>query len=317
MKKIRKNMLVTLACALIFTSALGSVLSDDEENEVCIPNVLLPSDPVTINVTDGTITYFNHQLSDVPDGDYDVHDDVYPGWCVQMGPHMPREKEISVLLYSSYDSDMPEEFMSENWSKINYLLNIREGFSKMTVQRVIWHLLDFNSIMGDNEKTLLDMIDSDFDDFCPGPGDVIAILCVNTTHADELQRTIFEIRLPQCTRTQGYWKTHKNAWPVEEITIGGETYTKDNAIDILKTPVKKDMAIAMFYQLVAAKLNLLNGCESSCVDDTIDDADAWMAEYPVGSNVEASSDAWAEGEPLKDMLDDYNNGLLCASHCTD
>ena len=319
MKKIRKNMLVILTCALIFTSALSSVLSDNEENEECIPNVLLPSDPVTIVVTDGTITYFNHQLSDIPEGDYDVYDDVYPGWCVQMGPHMPRDEEISVLLYSSYDSDMPEEYMSENWSKINYLLNNRGGFSRMAVQRVIWHLLDFNSIMGANEITLLDMVDSNSDDFCPGPGDVIAILCVNTTHADVLQRTIFELRLPQCARTQGYWKNHPDAWPVdvEEITIGGITYTKDDAIDILKTPVKKDMSIAMFYQLVAAKLNVLNGCESSCIEDTIKDADTWMAKHPVESNVKASSDAWAEGEPLKDMLDDYNNGLLCASHCTD
>ncbi len=320
MKKIRKNMLVTLACALIFTGALGSVLSDNEKNEECIPNVLLPSDPVTIVVTNGAITYFDHRLSDIPEGDYDVHNDVYPGWCVQMGPHMPREEEISVLLYSSYDSDMPEDFMSENWSKINYLLNNREGFSRMVVQRVIWHLLDFNpKNMGDSEKDLLDMIDSYSDDFCPGPGDVIAILCANTTFVDGVQRTIFELRLPQCTRTQGYWKNHPDAWPVEEITIGGTTYTKDDAIDILKTPVKKDMTIAMFYQLVAAKLNVLNGCESSCIGDTIKAADTWMAKYgPVGNDVKASSDAWDdEGEPLKDMLDDYNNGWLCASHCTE
>jgi hypothetical protein len=35
---------------------------------------------------------------------------------------------------------------------------------------------------------------------------------------------------------------------------------------------------------------------------------------PVGSGVNASSDAWIEGEPLYIMLDDYNNGLPCADH---
>jgi len=33
---------------------------------------------------------------------------------------------------------------------------------------------------------------------------------------------------------------------------------------------------------------------------------------PVGSGVRGKSDAWREGDPLYLMLDDYNNGLLCA-----
>ena len=119
----------------------------------------------------------------------------------------------------------------------------------------------------------------------------------------------------ECTRTQGYWKNHPNAWPVEEITIGGITYTKDEAIDILKTPVHQDMTIAMFYQLVAAKLNVENGVNSECIDDTIFDADNWFVTYPLGSGVNASSYAWEIGEPLHDLLDDYNFGLLCAPHC--
>ena len=120
-----------------------------------------------------------------------------------------------------------------------------------------------------------------------------------------------------CTGTQGYWKTHKNAWPIDEITIGGVTYTKAEAISWLKTPVKDDMTIAMFYQLVAAKLNVANGCVSGCIEETIINADNWMSDYgPVGSDVLASSLAWGiVGEPLKDTLDDYNNGLLCAPHC--
>jgi hypothetical protein len=40
-----------------------------------------------------------------------------------------------------------------------------------------------------------------------------------------------------------------------------------------------------------------------------------MASYgPVGSNVAASSPAWAIGEPLHQQMDAYNNGLLCAPH---
>ena len=119
------------------------------------------------------------------------------------------------------------------------------------------------------------------------------------------------------TGTPGYWKNHANAWPVESITIGGVTYTVDEAIAIMKrNGVEGDKTYNMFEQLVAAKLNVLIGNVSGCIDDTIVDADAWMAAYgPVGSGVEASSDEWQiDGEDLKDMLDDYNNGRLCAEH---
>jgi hypothetical protein len=112
--------------------------------------------------------------------------------------------------------------------------------------------------------------------------------------------------------TPGYWKNHPEAWPVDDITIGGVTYSKDDAIDFMEKPVKKDKTYNMFSQLIAAKLNVLIGNDDSCIAGTISAADAWMADNPVGSDVRAKSDAWVEGESLKDELDDYNNGLLCA-----
>jgi hypothetical protein len=115
------------------------------------------------------------------------------------------------------------------------------------------------------------------------------------------------------TGTPGYWKNHPEAWP-ESIDIGGVPYSRDMAIYWLKR-VGKDKTTTMFASLVSAKLNVLVGNVSSCVDGTIDLADAWMAANgPVGSNVLASSPAWAEGEPLHTTLDDYNNGRLCAPH---
>ena len=117
------------------------------------------------------------------------------------------------------------------------------------------------------------------------------------------------------TGTPGYWKNHPDAWPVDEITIGGETYTKGEAIKWMKQPDKKDKTITMFRALVCAKLNGLIGNDDSCVADTIDEADTWMATNgPVGSGVKAGGkdSPWRDGEPLYLMLDDYNNGLLCA-----
>jgi hypothetical protein len=116
------------------------------------------------------------------------------------------------------------------------------------------------------------------------------------------------------TGTPGYWKNHPEAWPVASITVGGVTYTKAQAISWLKK-VGKDKTTTMFSSLVPAMLNVMIGNDGSCVNPTIAAANAWMATHgPVGSGVHASSAAWTDGEPLHIILDNYNNGRLCAPH---
>ena len=116
------------------------------------------------------------------------------------------------------------------------------------------------------------------------------------------------------TGTPGYWKNHPEAWPVATIDVGGYTYTRDEAIAWLDK-VDKDKTTTMFSSLVSAKLNVMIGNQSGCVDSTILAADEWMRTYgPVGSGVAAASFAWSLGEPLHRQMDNYNNGMLCAPH---
>jgi hypothetical protein len=115
------------------------------------------------------------------------------------------------------------------------------------------------------------------------------------------------------TGTPGYWKNHPEAWPVASIKVGGITYTKAQAISWLGK-VGKDKSTTMFSSLVPAMLNLLIGNDGSCVNATIAAANQWMTANPVGSNVAGGSQAWANGEPLHVILDNYNNGRLCAPH---
>lgn len=129
----------------------------------------------------------------------------------------------------------------------------------------------------------------------------------------------FDVTILSCsspgTGTPGYWKNH--SWPVGGITIGGRTYTRSQAVALFPGNTEKkagDKSRDMFAQLVSAKLNLMIGNDASCISSTISQADAWMAQYPAGSNVDASSAAWTVGGPLHTRLDDYNNGRLCAPH---
>lgn len=124
------------------------------------------------------------------------------------------------------------------------------------------------------------------------------------------------------TRTPGYWKNDKKDWPVDEVTIGGIVYSRAEADDLMEAPTANDKTYNMFEQLVAATLNLAAGTDASCIQDVVDEANAWMAAHPVGSGVAAKDAAWkvAEGgntmsaATLHTTLDQYNNGLLCAPH---
>ena len=115
------------------------------------------------------------------------------------------------------------------------------------------------------------------------------------------------------TGTPGYWKNHPEAWPVANITVGGVSYTKAQAIAWLgKTG--KDKTTTIFASYVSAWLSVKIGNDPSCVSAAMAFADSWLATHPVGSNVAGSSAAWQAAEPSHQTMDAYNNGLLCAPH---
>lgn len=120
------------------------------------------------------------------------------------------------------------------------------------------------------------------------------------------------------TGTIGYWKNHPQAWPVPAITAGGREYPRDEAIALMGRPGRGDKTLDLFRQFVAARLNVLAGNVASCAAAALAAADAWLAAHPPGSSVRADDAAWlGAGAGLHALLDDYNNGLLCAPHRDD
>jgi len=113
--------------------------------------------------------------------------------------------------------------------------------------------------------------------------------------------------------SMGYWKNHPDEWPVDWIEIGDTNYTKEEAIDILEGANAKDATRMVAAQLIAAKLNRLSGaCSDFCycdesvdIDEVIEDADEFLAEYPLGSDPQDENRQIALR--LKDLLDAYNN----------
>jgi hypothetical protein len=119
-----------------------------------------------------------------------------------------------------------------------------------------------------------------------------------------------------CVFSQGYWKNHPEAWPVTELQLGNTTYTQDQLLAILHQPPRGNGILILAHQEIAAKLNIANGADGSCIAQTLADADALIGDLvvpPIGDGYLRPQDA----SPLADVLDQYNEGGLCAPSCED
>ena len=117
-----------------------------------------------------------------------------------------------------------------------------------------------------------------------------------------------------CTLTQGFWKTHQNAWPLAALSLGTVNYTQSQLLSILNQPVNGNGLISLAYQLIATKLNIANGADGTVIAATVSAADALIGSLvvpPVGSDSLASSIT----DPVKNPLQDYNEGVTGPGHC--
>ena len=116
-----------------------------------------------------------------------------------------------------------------------------------------------------------------------------------------------------CPQSQGYWKNNPDAWPVDSLTLGSQTYTKTELLTILTTPTRGDASLILADQLIAAKLNIANGSgEPAPVPSTITDADSLLSGFSgkLPYNVKSSSPNGQAMVTDATTLDNYNNGLL-------
>jgi hypothetical protein len=127
-----KTKVVPLGLFLMFLCSTLTIVATP-----ATPTIRLPLDLVTMKAVYGEESYFDITLSDIPLG-YDIIDGIYPGWCVQKTIHMTQKVNHTVLLYSSYDLSLPDDFQNMKWDKINYLLNHKHG-SNNSVQKAIWY----------------------------------------------------------------------------------------------------------------------------------------------------------------------------------
>ena len=111
---------VIIITSILFLSGMLIVTAEE------IPCINLPENPVTLIAEDGTQSYFDIYLSGISAG-YDITNGMYLGWCVDRGTSMPRGDSHEVMLYCSYDPEMPLSFQDDDWDKVNHILNNKQG----------------------------------------------------------------------------------------------------------------------------------------------------------------------------------------------
>jgi hypothetical protein len=135
-----------------------------------------------------------------------------------------------------------------------------------------------------------------------------------TTTGDSVMTFVYEFdcgggQTSACNYTPGYWKNHREAWPVTELDLGGVTYGQPELLRILRKPVRGDATVITAKHLIAAKLNVLNGSDDG-IQDAIDAADELLAEHALYSR--PSGAAKRELIRVKNALVEYNE-LGCDS----
>jgi hypothetical protein len=128
-----------------------------------------------------------------------------------------------------------------------------------------------------------------------------------------------------CTLTIGYWKTHSAQitplLPIWLGTAGGaqsvQVTTASQAVTLLNMSGNASNGINKLYaQELAAKLNIARGASATAVAATLAAADSFLATHNSASWASLSAAERQQVLAWATTLDNYNNGLIGPSHCS-
>ena len=205
------------------------------------PNVKIPYNQVSMNVTLGQDSYFSINLTDVPDG-YHVTNDVYYGWCFEKNVKMTQNQIHPVKMCHSYDPNMPDAFRNANWSMINYVINNKGDASKEVIQDTIWSYIE--GIEPDSSEAVLfiENIGGKGSGFSPTIGNKIAVLLYLDPDAElpddypPVQNTFIEVPLYYTSCNTTFWYENTDAWPesIDPDDLVGEYFNLPSYFDELE-----------------------------------------------------------------------------------
>ncbi|WP_376791037.1 hypothetical protein [Thermoflexus sp.] len=148
----------------------------------------------------------------------------------------------------------------------------------------------------------------------------IATLTESDTHETRTAEAVVHLTAPPCpvaggcVLTQGFWKTHPDAWPEghhpnDLFFSSGKTW-----MEVLWTAPRGDAYYILAHQYIAAALNAAaDASMPDEVQDAFEDATAWFETHSPG--VHASSSDGQTAIHLAEILAAFNEGRMGVPHC--
>ncbi len=159
------------------------------------PAVKIPDRPVHMYIRQGTDSRFEVFFIDVRYG-YDLVDfEYYKAWCLQRNKPIRRNAMHKVILYNSYDPDLPPPFRSFEWNQINYIINHKKGTME-AIQQAIWHFTNPEKpqTLSAEAAQLVEEANLDGKDYRPGEGELLAVIC---KPQDKKQVVFVVVKIPE------------------------------------------------------------------------------------------------------------------------
>ena len=209
--KIERLALRPITVALLCFGCLG--VADASAASIKLPSKEVPVTVVANDVfsTAGAICYFYVTVDGIPEnGNYDLENGVYEGWCVNSTLQLPNNRRFPARLFSSYadTSALPGDlqYPSETWRKINWVINHRDDYLRQTaeawdVEDAIWYIIDElpGPFAGEWVYTIKQDADEYGSQFVPTFGEKMAVICAFDPSYDnglDLQDLIIEVKIP-------------------------------------------------------------------------------------------------------------------------
>jgi hypothetical protein len=115
-----------------------------------------------------------------------------------------------------------------------------------------------------------------------------------------------------CTFPAEYWKDHPQDWQVVVITIGGKTYSKQEALVFFNTQ-PQNTYLFIYEQIFTIANNILSGADPQVINQILDQMNQWLDQHPIGGSM---SDAEQNtGIYLARQIEAYNLGSIGPGLC--
>lgn len=127
---------------------------------------------------------------------------------------------------------------------------------------------------------------------------VVMIGLISTT----AQTTMSQTGTPaSACHTLYHWRLNPETWPVSELTLGGQVYTREELVALLNTQIREDISLDLLKQVVTAKLNITAGCGTPEAEALIANSDALLAARAERLPLGITQDT-AEGQQIVGLL---------------